>query len=110
MSDLANAHTLRASSTQLPVDVYFDPAIYQLEQERLFRNAPQYYGHELMVPNIGDYHTLAWMDHGKMLKRVESGVQLLSNVCRHRQALCAGQLPRPQHAARRRVARPLHDW
>lgn len=87
MSDLANAHTLRASSTQLPVDVYFDPAIYQLEQERLFRNAPQYYGHELMVPNVGDYHTLAWMDHGKMLKRVESGVQLLSNVCRHRQAL-----------------------
>ncbi len=87
MSDLANVQALRASTAQLPVHVYFDPAFYELEQKLLFADAPRYYGHELMVPNVGDYHTLEWMGHGQMLKRVEDGVKLLSNVCRHRQAL-----------------------
>ena len=74
-------------AAQLPVYTYFDPAYYELEQQLLFADAPQYYGHALMTPNVGDYHTLEWMGHGKMLKRNEDGIQLLSNVCRHRQAL-----------------------
>ena len=87
MSDLASSQLLKASAAQLPVFTYFDPAFYELEQKILFADAPQYYGHELMVPNAGDYHTLDWQGHGKMLKNVDGDIKLISNVCRHRQAL-----------------------
>ena len=63
MSDLALVKRLQTTAVQLPIQAYFDPCVYQLEQERLFANAPVYYGHELMVPNEGDYHTIEWLLH-----------------------------------------------
>lgn len=105
MSDLASSQWLRASAAQLPINVYFDPTVYQLEQRYLFADAPSYYGHELMVPNDGDYFTLEWMQHGKMVKRVGDTVKVLSNVCRHRQALiCEGR------GNARHIVCNLHGW
>ena len=40
-----------------------------------------------MVPEVGDYHTLAAEAEGRVLVRNPNGVELLSNVCRHRQAI-----------------------
>ena len=40
-----------------------------------------------MVPNSGDYYTLEWADHGKMLVHNARGVELMTNACRHRQAI-----------------------
>lgn len=71
------------SSAQLPVAWYTDPAIYALESEYLFPKAPQYLGHELMVPNQGDFYTLNWMQDGKALVHDQQGINLVSNVCRH---------------------------
>ncbi len=105
MSDLASSQMLKASAAQLPVYTYFDPAFYELEQKYLFADAPQYYGHELMVPNEGDYHTLAWMDHGKMLKRVGEQVKVLSNICRHRQAVIYKGRGNGNH-----IVCNLHGW
>ena len=45
-------------STQLPVNSYFDEALYQREMDVLFKNGPRYVGHQLAVPNVGDYYTL----------------------------------------------------
>ena len=105
MSDLAQARMLGASAAQLPVHTYFDPAHYELEMKHLFADAPVYYGHELMVPNAGDFHTLEWMGHGKMLKRNEKSIELLSNVCRHRQALMLkGRGNAPQ------IVCNIHGW
>jgi choline monooxygenase len=87
MSELATSSKLRPSTAQLPVSWYFDSRIFELEQKLLFESGPKYVGHELMVPNPGDYHTLAWMDNGKALVRNANGVELLSNVCRHRQSI-----------------------
>ncbi|WP_028536047.1 aromatic ring-hydroxylating oxygenase subunit alpha [Paludibacterium yongneupense] len=86
MSDLAFPVSSAAAATQLPIASYFDPLCFDEEQRLLFERAPRYYGHRLMVPNEGDYHTLEWLGHGKMLKRAGDDVLLLSNVCRHRQA------------------------
>jgi len=77
--------------TQLPVHSYFDPAVFALEQERIFRNASVYVGHEKLVPEVGDWHTLVQEQSGRVLLRTQTGVQLLSNVCRHRQAIMLGQ-------------------
>ena len=105
MSDLATPRHLAPARCQLPVSWYFDPEIFALEKRLVFDAGPQYVGHELMVPNVGDYHTLAWMDHAKMLVRSDSGVELLSNVCRHRQALMLEGKGNAAH-----IVCPLHRW
>src|SRR3954470_2316679 len=87
MSDLARWRQIKPATPQLPVSWYFDAEIFALEKKLLFDAGANYVGHELMVPNVGDYYTLGWMDHSKMLVRNPGGVELLSNVCRHRQAI-----------------------
>ena len=66
----------RPVHAQLPVSWYVDPDIYALEQQVLFPHAPNYIGHELMVPQAGDYYSLEWMNHGKALVRNTHGIEL----------------------------------
>ena len=87
MSNLATADRLRQATSQLAASWYCDPAVLDLEKKTLFDRGPRYVGHELMVPNPGDYYTLAWRDNAQVLVRNASGVELLSNICRHRQAI-----------------------
>lgn len=105
MSDLADTTTLLKTATQLPVDWYVDPGIYEIEQRILFENGPGYVGHELMAPKVGDYHSLEWMNHAKTLVRTEQGVSLLSNICRHRQAIML-----KGRGQARNIVCPLHRW
>ena len=72
MSDLSAVAAFSRTTPQLPVHWYFDPAIYEVEKRLLFDEGPGYVGHELMVPNIGDYHSLEWLSHAKALVRNES--------------------------------------
>ncbi|HVL76639.1 MAG TPA: aromatic ring-hydroxylating dioxygenase subunit alpha, partial [Noviherbaspirillum sp.] len=67
MSDLANFAKLARSNAQLPVNVYFDETLLQKEIEQLFQQGPRYAGHELQVPNPGDFATLSWENEGRML-------------------------------------------
>jgi phenylpropionate dioxygenase-like ring-hydroxylating dioxygenase large terminal subunit len=105
MSQIPSSRQLQPARCQLPVAWYFDPAIFEREQSLLFGAGPNYVGHELMVPAVGDYHTLAWMDHAKVLMRNASGVELLSNVCRHRQSI---MLEGRGHLEN--IVCPLHRW
>ena len=105
MSDLATPRHLKPAQCQLPVSWYFDPAIFDLEQKQLFDAGPNYVGHERMVPNPGDYRTLAWMDDAKVLVRNASGVELLSNVCRHRQSILLEGSGNAEN-----IVCPLHRW
>ena len=84
MSDLATLAKLTRSNTQLPVSVYFDLQLLKQEIQQVFQSGPRYVGHELMVPNVGDYATLASEKEGRMLVRSAQGIELMSNVCRHR--------------------------
>ena len=76
-----------AAGPQLPVGSYFNDALYKRELAQLFTRGPRYVGHALAVPELGDFHTLAHEAEGRALVRGPEGVQLVSNVCRHRQAL-----------------------
>ncbi len=109
MSDVAQLRQVRPSRPQLPVSWYFDPQVFALEKKLLFEAGANYVGHELMVPRVGDYHTLAWADHAKVLVRsAEEGsepVQLLSNVCRHRQSIMLEGRGNAQN-----IVCPLHRW
>jgi phenylpropionate dioxygenase-like ring-hydroxylating dioxygenase large terminal subunit len=105
MADVSQLGKLTPASCQLPVSWYFDPEIFEAEKRLLFQAGPNYVGHELMVPNAGDWHTLAWMDHAKVLVRNASGVELLSNVCRHRQAIMLQGRGNAEN-----IVCPVHRW
>ena len=105
MSNLSAASNLAHSILQLPVTAYFDQKLYQQELDLLFKPGPGYVGHELMVPEVGDYCTLLAENEGRVLVRNEGNLRLLSNVCRHRQAV---MLNGRGHT--RNIVCPLHRW
>lgn len=112
MSDLSLQ--LQQAASQLPVSSYFDEALFQRERETIFQRGPRYVGHANSVPNVGDYHALPQEGEGRALVRTASGVELVSNVCRHRQAIMLkgrGNLGEAKsgHAAGNIVC-PLHRW
>ena len=117
MSDLSLQ--LQQAHCQLPVSSYFDEALYRREMDILFQRGPRYVGHKLSVPQPGDYWTLPQEGEGRALVHTPSGVELISNVCRHRQAVILkgrGQLPGRTHGAGApeqagsNIVCPLHRW
>ncbi len=102
---LSSTLQLVRSSPQLPMSWYFDQRIFDVEMQALFKDGPGYVGHELMVPNRGDYQSLAWMDDAKLLVRNDKGIELLANICRHRQAIMLEGRGSTQH-----IICPLHRW
>ncbi|MGN6827399.1 aromatic ring-hydroxylating oxygenase subunit alpha [Paucibacter sp. M5-1] len=114
------ANLQRVSGPQLPVNAYFDAALFAREQELIFGQSARYIGHEKAVPEIGDWRRLAQESGGRVLLRHGQGVELLSNVCRHRQALMLGgsaaDVAGPAHgsgnlgASGGHIVCPLHRW
>lgn len=90
---------------QLPAHAYFSEALLDLEISRIFTSRPQYAGHDLLVPHLHDYCSLPHHDHGLLMVRNESGVTVLSNVCRHRQATIV-----KGRGNARRLSCPMHRW
>jgi choline monooxygenase len=114
MSDIGREVHLRPSAAQLPVSAYFDENLYRREIELLFNRGPNYRGHELMVPDAGDYFALPAERGGRVLVRDgpsdgaagdRGDVRLLSNVCRHRQAVMLEGRGNTDA-----IVCPLHRW
>ncbi|HTF97035.1 MAG TPA: aromatic ring-hydroxylating dioxygenase subunit alpha [Cellvibrio sp.] len=104
----------------LPIDAYCSEEIFREEQEKIFSRASLYVGHEAMVPEVGDWHALSHEENARVLLRGEQGIELISNVCRHRQAIMLGGAPIASDAdpVRRgklggtgnRIFCPIHAW
>ncbi len=113
MSDLSLQ--LQQAASQLPVSSYFDEALLQRELETIFQRGPRYVGHQLAVPEVGDYFALPQEKEGRALVRNAQGrVELISNVCRHRQAVMLKgrgnlQAQGKGHAGGNIVC-PIHRW
>ncbi|GAB1386514.1 aromatic ring-hydroxylating dioxygenase subunit alpha [Melaminivora sp.] len=106
---------LQQATSQLPVTSYFDAALLQRERELLFGQGPRYVGHALAVPEVGDYHVLAHEQEGRALVRnAQGGIELLSNICRHRQAVMLkgrGNLTaQGKGHAGGNIVCPIHRW
>lgn len=108
MSDLSvSIAALERSRTQLSVSTYFDAALFGREMELIYQSGPRYLGHVLAVPEVGDYHALPQEREGRALVRTPGGgVELISNVCRHRQAV----MLRGRGHTGSNVVCPLHRW
>ena len=112
MSDLSLQ--LQQAQAQLPVTSYSDEALFQRELETIFQSGPRYVGHQLAVPEEGDFFALPQESGGRVLVRSHEGVELLSNVCRHRQAVILkdkGSLKtQAQSSGGGNIVCPLHRW
>ena len=113
MSDLSLQ--LQQAASQLPVHSYFDQARFEREKQLLFESGPRYVGHALAVPEAHDYFVLPQEAGGRALVRDAQGqIQLISNCCRHRQAIMLGgrgnlQAEGKGHAGGNIVC-PIHRW
>lgn len=113
MSDLSLR--LQQAASQLPVSSYFDAALFQREMDTIFHHGPRYVGSAVSVPEPGDYYALPQENEGRALVRNDRGhIELISNVCRHRQAIMLkgrGNLQtQGQGHAGGNIVCPLHRW
>src|SRR4029078_8262408 len=106
MSNFATVAQLQRATSQLPVSWYCSPEIHAAEQKHLFARRPSYVGHELMAPTPGDYCVLAARDNAQALVRNADGIELISNVCRHRQA----PMLNGRGTASGNIVCPIHRW
>jgi phenylpropionate dioxygenase-like ring-hydroxylating dioxygenase large terminal subunit len=105
MSDLGLRAAWTPVKSQLPVSAYFDDALFKREVDWFAKYGPRYVGHTLMVPERGDYYALPHEGEGRVLVNGPNGIDLLSNVCRHRQAIMLNGRGKTES-----IVCPLHRW
>lgn len=90
MSDVGRNKHLSPSHSQPRPTHYVDESQLSVERDRIFNQSSLYVGHEKSLPTIGDWRALSQESMGRVLVRTPSGLELVSNVCRHRQGLMLG--------------------
>ena len=99
---------MTSTQTSLPAWIYSDPGYFDLERERVFRQAWQVVCHLNDIPKAGDYHTLDFLNEQVVAVRGDDGVvRTFHNVCRHR---AARVLDGNGGNCGRRMVCPYHAW
>jgi choline monooxygenase len=107
MSDLnVPREVLESQARPLRASSYFDEAVFEREMQAIFRRGPRYLGHERAVPEPGDFYTLPQEGEGRVMLRTRDGIEVISNVCRHRQAV----ILRDRGNTHENIVCPLHRW
>lgn len=74
-----------AKAFSLPASLYFDPAVFSMENEKIFARTWQVVGHRRQVAAPGDYFTFDLQGEPLLLVRGNDGtLRGFFNVCRHR--------------------------
>lgn len=91
----------------IPAYVYSDPAVFELERERLFGSAWLFVAHESEIPEPGDYVVRRVLDDSFIVVRDEAGeVRVHFNMCLHRgMQVCRAEVGNASH-----FRCPYHGW
>ena len=88
-------------------DRYTDPAVYELERERVFARSWLFAGHESEWPEPGSYRQFTRTGAPLVIVRGEDGVlRAFYNACRHRGA----PVTRDECGTARRLTCQYHSW
>ena len=88
--------------------VYTDPAVFDLEMQRIFGRAWIFVGHESQVPHHGDYHqALIGREKVFMIRAADRAVHVLFNRCAHKGAELVAF---PAGNAGKFLRCPFHGW
>jgi anthranilate 1,2-dioxygenase large subunit len=87
--DTPHIHWPRPDYSRVPYHLYHDRAIYDLEQERIFKGpAWSFIGLEIEIPNPGDFRTTFIGETPIILSRgMDGALHAMVNRCAHRGAL-----------------------
>jgi phenylpropionate dioxygenase-like ring-hydroxylating dioxygenase large terminal subunit len=87
--------------------VYTDPAIFALEQEKIFARAWCYVGHESQIPSPGSFVRASIAGRPLLtVRREDGGISVLHNRCGHRGALVVAE----RQGCANRFRCPYHAW
>lgn len=87
--------------------IFTDPDIYAQEQERIFKRAWLYVGHESQIPKPGDFVLSRMGEESVILTRDANGkVHVFLNSCRHR----GMKVCRYDEGNTRNFTCPYHGW
>jgi Rieske 2Fe-2S family protein len=105
-ADFAGVRKPLPDAHWLPARAYTDPAVWPLEQERIFRREWLVVGRHDQLPQPGDYLTKEISGANLLLVRGDDGViRAFHNVCRHR-----GMLVAKGCGQTRNFVCPYHSW
>ncbi len=94
--------------SSLPAWIYTAPHFFELERQKIFRQAWHIVGHVSDAPSAGDYVTLDILGERVVTLRDGAGtLRSFHNVCRHRAARLA---PEARGSCGRRLVCPYHAW
>ena len=86
--------------------VYTEPAVFELEMERIFNRSWLFAGHESQVPDRGDFITTQLAAQTFIVVRHEDGIKVLFNRCPHRGA----KICETESGNARPFRCPYHGW
>ena len=86
--------------------VYIDPAVFELEMERIFNRSWLYAGHESQVPERGDFITTQLGKQSLIVVRHQDDINVLFNRCPHRGA----KICETESGNSRPFRCPYHGW
>lgn len=104
--DLARA-SIEANEFMIPLAVFSDPALFELEKERIFARTWIFLAHESEIPDPGDYVLRHVVDDTFIVVRDEEGViRVHFDACRHRgMSVCRAEIGNASH-----FRCPYHGW
>jgi anthranilate 1,2-dioxygenase large subunit len=105
---VSGLHWPAGDISHVPYRLFADPAVFQQEQERVFRGPTwNYVGLEAEIPNHGDYKTTHIGEVPVILSRDRDGqIYVLVNRCAHRGALVL----RESFGNKKRFNCVYHQW
>ena len=106
MRDLFKQIMNRPEGHGLPPRCYTDEHFLDLEVEKLLRTEWHCIGREDEIPHVGDYFTMDVLTEPLLVvRKSETEIAVLSNVCRHR-----GMLVASGEGNAKRFRCPYHAW